>query len=120
MYINAEHKRIELDEQVKRLSAEVIELTKQRDIIYQEVTDQRKAKSIVASEQMSLESITYLLDKQSELLLTARDKNFNLFTKEYTTHNEILTEIESSIEKSKSLLTEYKVSKEDVIKLEKQ
>ncbi len=101
-----------------KLEKEISNLTIEKDKIFNEINEQRKATTIIYHEQLSLWNIRYFLDEQTKILSEIRDKNYENFSQDYTKHKIILTEIWNSIIQSKKMLADFNTSKEDLQRLE--
>ena len=51
MFINAEHAILDQEERIETLRLEIVNLTKDRDKVYEEIRSQRDAKVVVSNEQ---------------------------------------------------------------------
>jgi uncharacterized phage infection (PIP) family protein YhgE len=107
-----------LKQQKMVVEKEIVSLIYERDKIRNEIADQRNAKTVVYHEQRSLETIRHFLQEQTNMLKEIRSTNYQTFSADYNKHKVILQEIEDSINKSRALMDDFNISKEQIKALE--
>jgi len=102
MFINADHKILAQDAIIEARRLEIIQLTKERDIIYEEIAEQRRWKTEVVSqkikESQNLSNIESILQETKKALDT-ETHNFAILTdKQKEKLRELWQEIQKRIE----------------------
>lgn len=107
MFINADHKILAQDAIIEAKRLEIIQLTKERDIIYEEIAEQRRWKAEVVSqkvkEEESLSTIESILQETKKALYT-ETHNFAILTDK---QKEKLRELWQEIQKRIKELDKY-------------
>lgn len=102
MFINADHKILAQDAIIEARRLEIIQLTKERDIIYEEIAEQRRWKTEVVSQKIkeaeNLSTIESIL-QETKKALDAETHNFAILTdKQKEKLRELWQEIQKRIE----------------------